>query len=323
MKGLKQMKRIIILLAALFLAMSFSSCSEQKGYKAEANTGGDSGTYPYLVRTPSATWYLAKDDMEMLGEEAFYDGLFALLDDAEADFADAREALKGFISDETPAVDIYTDFCGKAGIKEDKDVGAYYNDVSNFIKLFEGWDTARAALLHEYVHYLTLNCTEHEAQKGFWAEGAAEYFSNYVCKNRLARSVNLGFDLDSINPQMKEQAWDTEENCLDPKLVYMGLAEIFVKGYAVGTPYFAAKNEMIERTEKIQENPKAGELSFYEAAGVFAYLVETYGEDMVFTHWDMDPLKMENVYEKSFSELYREWAEWNEEQCEALGITIS
>ena len=63
----------------------------REAYPIEENTGYKSETYPYLVRTPSAVWYLAADDIALLGEEAYYDGLYAILEYAEADFADARE----------------------------------------------------------------------------------------------------------------------------------------------------------------------------------------------------------------------------------------
>ena len=95
----------------------------------------------------------------LLGEDAFYKGLYAILENQEQDFADAREALKGYIDAEIPPIEIRTDFCGKAGVAESIG-GAYYHEQRNFIKLFGGWDVANFTLLHEYVHYLTLHCTE-------------------------------------------------------------------------------------------------------------------------------------------------------------------
>ena len=55
---------------------------------------------------------------------------------------------------------------------------------------------------------------------------------------------------------------------------------------------------------------------------MIAYLVETYGRDTVFANWNTDPNAMETVFQKPFSELYGEWAEWNEEQCRIMGINL-
>ena len=315
------MKRLLaLLLAVLLLSLPLTCCAEQPGYKKEENTGRDKDSYPYIVRTPSAVWYLSKADIELLGEAEYCDSLYAILDDAEADFADARAALAGFIPDEIPPVDIYTDFCNKA--EASKTAGAFYRDLGNYIKLFRGWKTVRVALLHEYVHYLTTHCAESPSQFDFWTEGLADYISLYVCKNRLTRSVNMGHDLSALNPAMLEQAWDKEDDCLNPRLVYLGFAALAIRGYGVGTDYFAVKNEWIVRTEQIQENPAPGDLYFYEAAGMVAYLVETYGRDTVFGNWDLDPDRMDTVFGKTFPELYRDWAAWNEEQCSLSGIVI-
>ena len=76
------MKRILaVLLAVLLLSASLVGCSEQKGFRKEENTGRNSDSYPYLVRTPSATWYLSKADIDLLGEDAYYQGLYAILDE--------------------------------------------------------------------------------------------------------------------------------------------------------------------------------------------------------------------------------------------------
>ena len=65
------MKRILaLLLAILFLSMPLIGCAEPTGYPKEENTGRDKDSYPYIIRIPSATWYLAKADIELLGEDA-------------------------------------------------------------------------------------------------------------------------------------------------------------------------------------------------------------------------------------------------------------
>lgn len=315
------MKRILaLLLAALLLSLPFAGCAEQAGYRIEENTGWDKDSYPCMIRMPSAIWYLAKSDMELLGEDAYYEGLYAVLENMEADFADARAALEGYIPKEIPPLDIYTDFCNKAKLSET--FGAYYRSRFNYMKLFFNWDQAGVLLLHEYVHYLTMHCAEPPVQYAFWAEGVADYIALHVCKNRLARSVYRRIDFSAASPETLEQVWDKAENCLDPKLSCLAEAACFTRGYYVGTTYLAAKNERIERTAEIQHDPKPEDLSYEEGSGMVAYLVETYGKDTVLGNWTLDPDRMDAVYGKTFSELYCEWAAWNEAQCKLSGITI-
>ena len=308
----------LILLAAVLIAVLAYGCAEQQGYKSTENTGKRADTHPCLVKTASATWYLAKADIELLGEDTFYEGLYAMLDDAEADMRDARAALKGFISDEIPEIDILTDFCGKDKMGET--ANAYYNGKGNFITLFNGWENARVTFLHEYVHYLTMHCAESPARFGFWAEGIAEYVANLICKNRLGRSENMGFEIAGYPPFMWDQSWDEAENCIDPRKLSFGLGSIAANGGLAGLPYYAVMNKVIVRTDEMQKNLQPQELSLCEASGMIAYLVDTYGKDTVFTNWSIDPDAMEEVYGKPFPELYREWAEWNAEQCRIMGI---
>lgn len=315
------MKRIIaLLLAALLLSLPVICCAEQTGYQKEEYIGWNKESYPWIIRTPNAVWYISKADIELLGEEAYYEGLYAILDDAEADFADSRAALAGYITDEIQPIDIHTDFCNKA--EKSKNAAAYYNGQGNFIKLFSGWNDARAALLHEYVHYLTMHCAQPRTRFGFWAEGMADYVADHVCKNRLGRSVNMAFEKAGYPPVMWDLAWDKAENCIDPRKLDIGLGVLAANGELVGQRYYAVMNEMIVRTEEMDQNLKPDELSLCEASGMIAYLVDEYGKDTVFGNWNVDPDNMDTVYGKDFSELYRDWAAWNKEQCKLLGIMI-
>ena len=315
------MKRMTaLLLAVLLLSLPVLCCAEQTEYQKGENTGWNKDSYPWIIRTPYAAWYVSKADIELLGEDAYYEGLYAILDDAEADFADARAALAGFIPDEIEPIDIYTDFCNKA--EASKTADAFYRELGNYIKLFRGWNIARVALLHEYVHYLTVHCAQPGTQSDFWMEGIAEYIADFVCKNRLGRSDNMGFELAGYPPVMWNLAWDEAENCIDPRKLYFGLGSLAADGGLVGQRYYAVMHEMIVRTDEMDQNLKPEELSLFEASGMIAYLVDEYGKDTVFGNWDLDPYSMDTVYGKDFSELYRDWAAWSEAQCRRLGIMI-
>ena len=312
------LRALCLLLALLMLSTALAACGSPSKPKIEENKGENADSYPYVVHTKSATWYLVADDIALLGEDAYYEGLYATLEDAEADMQDAREALKGYIPDEIATIDIYTDFCGKAGIAAT--ANAYYNGSRNFIKLFDGWEIARISLQHEYVHYLTMHCTQNPTQFGFWAEGIAEYVSKFICKNRLARSENMGFEIAGYPQVMWDLSWNEEEDCIDPLKLSYGLGAIAANGGLVGVRYYAVMNEVIVRTDEMEKNLKPWELSLCEASGMIAYLVDTYGRDTVFANWNIDPNTMETVFGKPFSELYREWAAWTVEQCRIMGM---
>ena len=314
----------ILIIQALFclLIITLSGCSRSNdplsiSYSIEENQLDKKATYPFVVHTESSTWYLAKDDIALLGEEDYYAGLSEILKDVEQDFADAREALAGYLQEDIPPVDILTDFCGKAGISET--AGAYYNERSNFIKLFRGWEIAKESLLHEYVHYLTMHCTEVPTTEGFWAEGIAEYISNIVCKNRMLRSTNMGFSDEEALFYKNHGAWD-EEDCIDPKLFYFGTAQVIAQGQLVGMEYFSVSDVTITRTPQIQQKPSADKVSHIEAACIIAYLVDTYNKDLIFRNWNTKPEEMEKTIGQSFDEIYANWVIWNTTQYQKLGL---
>ena len=286
----------------------------------EENTGFDREKYPYVVHTPSAAWHLSADDIAQLGEKAYYDGLYAILEKQEQDFADAREALKGYLPDEVPAIDIYTDFSGNAAASEN--YGAYYHKVSNLIKIFSGWDMANGTLLHEYVHYLTLHCLEAPVTEGLYAEGIAEYVANIACRNRMKRSINTAGTLSEEDVAFVKGhgAWDETENCADLQKYYFGYAGFTAQGGLLGSRYFSVSDIMEVRTEQIQKNPSVRHVSHFEAACILAYLFDTHPKDEVMKNISTDPDDFETVWGSSFADVYAAWTEWNTEKCAELGV---
>ncbi len=303
------------------LCAAGSCAAEQlREYAVEENTGENKETYPYIVRTESAIWYLAADDIALLGEEAFFAGLWDILRYQDADFADARAALAGYIHEDIEPVEIRTDFCGRAGISQEGIVGAYYNPRGNFIKVFRGWEVAKAALLHEYVHYLTIRCTDTPVTHGFFAEGIAEYISTIVCKNHMKRDFSRGLD-DEVKSFLKSRGtWDTEEDCADLRLCELDTAAGYAHDMAVGTEYLNTLDEPVIRTPEIRQKPTAENISHEEAACILAYLADTYSGETVLSHLDMDPAEMEQVYGEPFAEIYEHSVEWNAQFIGESGV---
>ena len=123
--------KAIALLLVLTMCFGFGCAKKDDtrtiaGYALEQNDGANAQMYPYIVRTPHATWYLAAADIELLGEEAFFEGLEKLLACQEADFADAYAVLDGYLVNEIPVIDVHTDFAAQTERAKWNKAGAYY-----------------------------------------------------------------------------------------------------------------------------------------------------------------------------------------------------
>ncbi len=319
------MRKIAAILLILFVMITLSAAGtcaaeQSREYTVEENTADNKTTYPYVVHTESATWYLSKDDIDLMGEDAFFEGLRDILQYQDADFADARAALAGFVNEETEPIEIRTDFCGKSGISEIGMIGAYYNPRSNFIKVFRNWEVVKAALLHEYVHYLTLHCTDTPVTHGLFAEGIAEYISAIVCKNRMRRDFSKSLSEEEKNYFKMRGTWDMEEDCLNLQLYESDAAGGYAHGIALGTEYLSTIDVPTVRTPEIQQNLTAENISHEEAASILAYLVETYSRETVLSHLSMDPGEMEQVYGEALEDIYRNWMEWNSKYFNESGV---
>ena len=321
------MKRRISLVLAVLLLLSPVACGQKAAeddtvrkvgqYRVVLNDNERKDTYPYVVRTENAAWYLAGADMELMGEEAFYAGLEDILRYAEADMADARKALAGRIPDEIPPVEIRTDFCGKAEISQD--AGAYYNGLAKMIKLFRGWDMAKFSLLHEYVHYLTVHCAEKKTMHYFYIETVAEYVSKFVCENRMIRSMDFS-QADQPQLQALAEIWgDFDEvkyrnSCLSE-------SDAFARGLYDERPYSCVGQYTTARKADKRLPDHLYELSYAEADSMALYLIERDGEEKYLDNWDItDEEELAGLYGYTLAELMTAWAAWNAEQCAALGL---
>lgn len=290
------------------------------GYKVEKNESNDKANFPYVIHTESSNWYIAEDDIELLGEDDFWAGLEEVLQLQESDFADAREILKDYL-DEVPAVDIYTDFCGKAGSSTSY-LGAYYNKISNFIKVFHAWGEVENSLLHEYVHYLTMTCTKINTQDAMFCEGVAEYVSKIACKNLMARRSfynAMAKDNPEYVDQLKTQGmWDTDDDEIDIAKLYYFNAKCYADGTFNGGEYTTITMSKMTRTDQKLSSMQPVYLSYIEAGCIFEYLVDTYSFDMVMEHLDTKNENFEEVFGKKFYELYDDWKKWNEDKCDSF-----
>ena len=310
----------IVFVLALVLALCCASgaLGEGQKYQIEENTGDTRVSYPYKVVTESAVLYLAKADIELLGEEAFYDGMYKLLENMDQDFADAREVMKDYLNGEVVPIPIYTTFTGKSEDATDG-VGAEYYGNPKCIRLYKGWDTAEYALLHEYAHYLTCSCATFEMTTQAWRECIAEYISKIACRNNMARSHNYGL-VEQEKEVFAANGWVDEEGYPDFRVFYHGLAWMMEQPVNIGMPYVAVCNSVMTMTETQQEHPMISSITYEEAGCFTEFLVERFGKDLVFTHLNVDGKGFQKTYGKNFEELFTEWKQENAKLCEEWGV---
>lgn len=290
------------------------------GVNIEVNHSTTKGIYPYVLRTESVNMFLAADDIEKLGKDEFFNGLKDISDLMEQDFAEARQVLAPYISGDIPAVDVITDFCNHDSYSSF--FGAYYS--VGHIKCFYDWNATKTSLLHEYIHYLTLCCADTKATDEFMKEGIAEYISKLRCENRMARSINYMLSEKAIQNYIDHGACTSDGKSIDYVKRYYCDAQLFVEGYEVGRQYSTVSigNTIATRTEEMQNNPNKSNASYPEAACIISYLVETYSEEAVLGNMGMSATNFEDIFGKSYPEIYKDWAEWNTQKCDELGITI-
>lgn len=322
-------KRAAALLIVLLLVGGIGCTKKQDavktvaGYTLETNDGRSAASYPYIVRTPHATWYLAAADIELLGEEAFFAGLETILRSQEADFADAYAALDGYLSAEIASVEIHTDFAGNTERAKWNKAGAYYLGPEMGIYLYNGWEMTSYALLHEYAHYLTYECCTFDLTPGggFWAEAVADYVSRFACENRMGRALQFGFDAESL-AQAKQRGILDADGAVSPKKLYCFEAALMRSGAAIGQVYSAVSETPITQTEQILAHPMMTTLSYPEAAGFFNWLVEQYGREQVFTHMTIGQEDFAEVFGEGFETLFFRWAADNDAWCIENGIVL-
>ncbi|MBR5961069.1 MAG: hypothetical protein IKZ98_08735 [Clostridia bacterium] len=315
-KGLRGAAFVMVLVLAL--CCTVSAPGEGQKYQIEENTGDNQKNYPYKVVTESAVLYLGKADIELLGEEAFYDGMYKLLENMDRDFADAQEALKGFLKGEVAPIPIYTDFIGRA--EEAQLYSGYYYGPERGIRLFHDWEQAASVLLHEYTHYLTYGCATVEVTAGAWGECIAEYISRIACRNYTARAWHYGL-MEEEKTVFAANGWVDEEGYPDYRVYYHGVAWMFGQPLAIGTHYMAVCDNTMTMTKEQQEHPMINSISEPEGGCFMDFLVGRFGKDLVFTHLNVDGKGILETYGKSFTELFAEWKQENAKLCEEWGIT--
>ena len=265
--------------------------------------------YPYVLSNTEANWYFHPDDVKEYGYKEFVREYLTIVPLVELDFAEARELFAAYLPGEVAPVDI----CSKLYVKEGARGGVYLCDA-NQIELYYNWEEVKHALLHEYVHYLTLEVAEVVLAGGPFAEGIAEEAAIWGCENRL-RMIYLSNLYDE--EQMKElHIWNEEQDSISDEGLVCVTARNCYTGVLVGRKYLTVTNNFVERPAKIEY---IGQLSYEEMASLTHYLIELYGREQVYDNfYDYDTFM--DFIGRDFLNLYDDWAVWNKEQCDNMGI---
>jgi len=265
--------------------------------------------YPYVLADAEANWYFHPADVKEYGYKAFFEEYQIVEKLMPLDFADARDLFEEYLPEEVEPVDICTMF-----YKNDVVENGLYRIKENHIELFDDWEMAKYALLHEYVHYLTMGQTELCTTGWVFAEGVAEEAAVWGCENYLrAEYLREIYDAD----QMRElHIYDEEKECVsNEKLVYATANSLYF-GKMEGLEYHTVTYELKKRPDRIKT---FSELSYEEVASITSYLIEKYGRDAVYKgYYNYDSFI--ELIGKEFIELYDEWGAWNKEQCNKLGL---
>ena len=276
----------------------------------------DSNTYAYVVRTPHATWHLAAADIELLGEEMFFEGLERLLENQEADFEDAIAMLDGYL-DDVPVIDIYTDFSGRTEKAKLGAYGAYCRWNVPCIEIYQP-DMAFTELLHEYAHYLTHCCMRYEIDGDFWSEAIAEYVSKFICKNRMFCSAYS----EDGRTALAARGFANQDGDPDIRKMYCAAAAAIRDGSMIGQTFSAVSQAPVQMTERMLEHPTLTTLSYYEAGCFFDWLVERYGKELVFANMTIGQGEFREVFGEDFETLFFEWAADNQAFCTENGLKL-
>lgn len=289
-------------------------------YSVEANTGNKPETFPYTVKTESSVWYIAADDLDNFGADAMFEGLARLLRYQESDFAEARNVLQGYIFEEIPSINIYTDLSGNAQVSGI--ASAYYNNLHNTIKIFHDWDSACSSLLHEYVHYLTIKCSDNPIVLAAFSEGIAQYVSLSLCRNDMARSVNYGMPAQNLTV-LRDRGVSFADGVPDMAEIAFGNAFIYSANLNLNSSYVnVCATEMNRKDYFAPDCPELNDLSYDEAYSIMLYIAAIYGRDTLFSGMSCSEDSFPTAFGLSYPELYTAWKYWNLTECLRHGLDI-
>lgn len=272
-------------------------------------------TYPYVLQGEMANWYFAPEDMRASNYRTMLEEYAEILPLMESDFADAQALLADYFTEEIPAVDICTIFY-RSDEERYELSGAIYAVYDEVIYLLVDWTEVKCALLHEYVHYLTLGGSRvfpKEAYNKGLLEGLTEELAVIECENRMG---NLGWQeiiqKEGSGGYDEIGVWNEETTEFNEAGYHYFWAKKFYSGDSE-EEYLTINKNATERPEEITFY----NLSYYEATSMSQYLLQQYGREKVYRYCvTFDGF--EELCGRSFKEVYADWIVWNDRKCEEI-----
>ena len=304
-------------LTFLILALCAVSSIAKAGrvYSVEKNPVTSLKTYPYRVVSDSFELYLSQEDLDALDQDTYFDEMNRFLENLEEDLTEAREFLKDYLKEEVPPIRIFAYFT-----KPSPSAAGMYIIEYQQIMLYSSWGVAARCILHEYVHYLTLECSKYIPTTNFWCEGIADYVSALVCENKTARSFYYDLDDDSVAFFAARRYLD-EDGMFNIRKYHYGNAAVLDMPYNRGQQYHPVSGKEKTMTEMVQQNPTMDTLSYSQAACFIEYLVDRFGKDKVIRHM-VPATQFRALYGKNFKDLYNEWKQENLKKCAEMNLNL-
>ncbi|QSX06351.1 hypothetical protein JYG23_02510 [Sedimentibacter sp. zth1] len=275
----------------------------------EKNYERDNTTFPYITYTNSTISYVSKTmvepSIEVDMDYKYCQEYFTMY---EKDIAELKDYLSPYFDTDLEPVECY--------FLEELDV----NYSSSYIIQYT---TPLYAGLHEYVHHITHKSGE---RRPFWLiDGLAEYCHYYNFKNLSSRMTKEIFYNDRLENKFVVQNNEIVCNYTNEELEkYLNcvnkLSKVIKNPDSIDKNYFFI--ELFVEINAINDylNPESAStfastylfneigsnLTYPTAASMVNYLIDTYGEEKFFELYK-DGYNYQELYGKSFEELYEEW----------------
>lgn len=270
--------------------------------------------YPYEFTAYLTFWHFQVEDVEKETYKGMVEGYKDLIVNMGHDFDSAIAWFQEYLDGEINPVDVFTEFY--TDNKEAENAGAVYINTSKEIRLYHDWQEGKYSLLHEYCHYLTIGCNMNDLSIVLY-EGMAEYLSEIVCENKMAREFYVWYYGDQLK-DLPELLNEDGSFKLDVYHVYQ--AWKYYIGKNDGKQYMQITG-MMNPGRKTSDTILPSELSYADATGFTYWLFTTYGKNEVLTHASSFD-ELTEFTGKDFRTMFKEYGEWIAAQLKELAPTL-
>lgn len=263
-----------------------------EGFYANSRTNNTAHA-TYKIEQEDAIWLWDDDDVRSLTYKEMVENYMELEQLRRFDFAEAREYLKEYLPENLNKVKICTKF-----VKAKPPEPSQYLVGSDTIVINYGWADVAHYLLHEYVHHLACGTDKIFGARHFLDEWFPTLLETFELENR-ENSKLLGYYDEDYAEGLKELGyWDEKQNTYS---------------LSMGRLRYTWKQHKLKAKEIYPVS--VAELQYAQRAVMSKYIVDQYGLEKLVELVKSDGYFQE-VFGKSFQDMYFEMIEWLEPQLE-------